>query len=465
MNMTATLDILRIRLDSAEQGHVLGFWDRLDDEARAALLDDVASVDLEQLKALHRRSLDQEPTGPASVEALPQITKGADSQADADARRVGEQLLRDGKSCAFTVAGGQGTRLGHEGPKGTFPATPIQGKPLFQVFAEKLLVLERRFLQPVPWYVMTSPGNHDDTQSFFAQHDYFGLKSDHVMFFQQGTMPALTADGRLILESEHALFRSPDGHGGSLRALFESGAVADMETRGVEEIYYFQVDNPLVEMCDPVFMGYHRQRGSEFSSKSVPKRAPEEKVGILVLVDGKPGVIEYSDLADGLRNAREDSGLLRFRAGNIAVHAISRAFVERLNEGGFGLPMHIARKKIPAKQPDGAIASVDGIKFETFVFDALPLARKVLLMEVPRATEFAPIKNRDGSDSPETSWRAQSTQFADWLEAAGVVVPRDPDGSPQHRIEICPLFADSRQEVAQRRTELPDSIDADTMIA
>lgn len=463
--MNATLETLRKRLIAAQQDHVLMFWDSLGDTERRSLLADIASVHLGQLADLHRRSRGDSSSAPGSVQALPQVVKGEDSQADAAARAVGEQLLREGRSCAFTVAGGQGTRLGHDGPKGTFPATPLQGKPLFQIFAEKLLVLERRFGHPVPWYVMTSPGNHVDTTSFFQEQGYFGLQKDHVMFFQQGTMPAIDINGRLVLESDHALFRSPDGHGGSLRALSESGAVADMKERGVEDIYYFQVDNPLVEMCDPTFMGYHRQQGSEFSSKAVPKRAPEEQVGILVLKDGKPGVIEYSDLADDLRDAREDDGRLRFRAGNIAVHGISRRFVERLNQGGFALPIHIARKKIPAMHPDGTVGPVDGIKFEMFVFDALPLAEKVLLMEVPRASEFSPIKNRAGRDSPETSWRDQSSQFADWLESADVTVPRDGDGCPMHRIEICPLFADSAADVRARRAELPATIEADTIIA
>lgn len=461
--MTA-YDALQHRFAAAGQSHVFAFWDSLDPAQQDAFAADLESVDLEQIAALHRKAAAGERTTPGSLAPLPQFTRGEDAAADARAREVGEGLLRDGKVAAFTVAGGQGTRLGHDGPKGTFPATPIKGKPLFQVFAEKLLALGDRFGRPVPWYLMTSPLNHEQTTSFFESNDFFGLDRDQVMFFSQGTMPAVDDEGRLILSAKDALFRSPDGHGGSLRALHASGAIDDMRTRGVEEIYYFQVDNPVMEMCDPVFMGYHRMEGSEFSSKVVPKREPGEKVGVLAEIDGKPGVIEYSDLADSLRDARDDDGKLTFRAGNIAVHGISRAFVEKLNEGTFGLPFHIARKEIPGVQADGTVEKRPGVKFETFVFDALPLASKVMVLEVPRASEFSPIKNREGSDSPETSRRDQSAQFASWLIAAGVAVPTDDEGFPTVNIEISPRFADSAEALLARKSELPASIDGDTYL-
>jgi len=464
MTTMSDYDQLRDRLVSAGQDHVLRFWNSLEPARQGAFAADLESVDLEQLAALHAKAVADVASTPGKVTPLSQITKGENPSSDARARAVGEELLAAGKVAAFTVAGGQGTRLGHDGPKGTFAATPIKGKPLFQVFAEKLLALGDRFGRPVPWYVMTSPLNHEQTTAFFESNDDFGLSPDQTMFFSQGTMPAVDADGHLILAAKDALFRSPDGHGGSLRALQVSGAVEDMRNRGIEDIYYFQVDNPVVEMCDPLFMGYHHMEGSAFSSKTVPKREPGEKVGILAEVDGKPGVIEYSDLSDSLRHARDADGKLTFRAGNIAVHGISRAFVERLNEGVFALPYHIARKDIPGLQPDGSVEKNPGVKFETFVFDALPLADKIMVLEVDRASEFSPIKNREGSDSPETSRRDQSTQFACWLEACGVDVPRDADGFSVHGIEIAPRFADSEAALEARKEALPRAIDGDTYL-
>ena len=458
------IEALRERLASLGQEHVLAFWDELSRSEQDDLIKDVASVDLDHLASLCTEAREEVSESPRRVEPLPQVTKGEDPQADARAAEVGWGLLREGKVGAFTVAGGQGTRLGFAGPKGTYPAGPVTGHSLFQLFAEKIQAVSRRAGRVVPWYIMTSPINDGDTRAFFGDNAYFGLNSEDVMFLQQGTMPAVDEEGRLILESRSGLCRSPDGHGGSLRALASSGALADMKRRGVEEIYYFQVDNPLLEMCDPVFMGYHRESGSEFSSKSVPKRGPGEKVGVLVYADGKPGVIEYSDLADELCHATEADGQLRFRAGNIAVHGISRTFVERLNEGGFALPHHFARKNIRGIDGDGTTADISGIKFETFVFDALPLAERVMLMEVDRAFEFSPIKNHEGTDSPASSTAHQSAMFASWLEAAGVEVPRGPDGAPACVIEVSPLFAADREELLSRKHDLPPRIEGDTFI-
>jgi UDP-N-acetylglucosamine/UDP-N-acetylgalactosamine diphosphorylase len=212
-------------------------------------------------------------------------------------------LLQAGKVAAFVVAGGQGTRLGHPGPKGCLEATPVTKKPLFQVFAEQILAAGRRAGTPVPWYVMTSPANDVATKAFFRQHDYFGLAEGDVFFLTQGTMPAIGLDGKLILSAPGSLALSPDGHGGSLKALRNSGALADMARRGVELISYFQVDNPLVRCVDPLMLGLHAVEGAEMSAKCLPKREPLEKLGNFCVVDGKVTVIEYSDLPDELAHA------------------------------------------------------------------------------------------------------------------------------------------------------------------
>ena len=225
---------------------------------------------------------------------------------------------------AFLVAGGQGTRLGYDGPKGEYPVTPIKNKPLFQVFAEQLRAYSRDFGKTVPWYVMTSDVNDAPTRAFFKKHDYFGYNPADVFFFQQGMMPAFAMDGRLLLGEKDSLALSPDGHGGSLRALDRSGALADMRSRGVEHLSYFQVDNPLVHCIDPLFLGLHDLTGSEMSSKTIPKAGPLEKVGNFVIGDGVVQVIEYSDLPEELAKQTNPDGTLRFNAGSIAIHALRR---------------------------------------------------------------------------------------------------------------------------------------------
>lgn len=454
---------LQERLAAAGQSHVLAHAASLGEEATERLVADLSDLDLELVRELVELSAAPAKAPAGELTPLPAVTEGSHPDEDAEARKIGEELLRQGKVAAFTVAGGQGTRLGHAGPKGTFKVTPLLGKPLFQVFAERIGALSRRHGATIPWYVMTSPLNHEDTVEFFAENRFFGLAQEDVVFFAQGTMPALTKDGKLILSGPDALFRSPDGHGGSLRAMHTSGALADMRSRGIEEIFYFQVDNPMVRICDPTFLGYHRQTGSDFSSKAVPKRDPFEKVGVLVKAGDSPTVIEYSDLPEELRDARDEDGKLAYRAGNVAIHFIRRAFVEELNRDRFSLPWHIAKKKIPVWN-DGSVEEQEGLKFETFVFDALPLAGRTLVMEVERGLDFSPVKNAEGSDSPRTARDDQVLAWAGWLDAAGLEVPRDGEGHPTVGIEIPASFALDAEELLAKKELLPSKIDGDFLL-
>jgi UDP-N-acetylglucosamine/UDP-N-acetylgalactosamine diphosphorylase len=345
------------------------------------------------------------------------------------------------------VAGGQGTRLGWDAPKGTFPATPITQAPLFQVFAEQILAARRRFGAIIRWYIMTSPMNDAPTREFFAEHGHFGLGADTVMFFQQGTLPSLALDGKLLLAETDEIAVNPDGHGGSLRALRHSGALDDMLAHGIEQISYFQVDNPLVHAVDPRFVGVHAAHpasSGEMTSKMVAKRDAAEKVGVFCAAGGRTMVVEYSDLPVALAAERDGAGRLRFDAGSIAIHMLSREFVERLTAHGLALPLHKARKKVPHIANDGTRVeptAPNAIKMETFVFDAIPMARSSVVLETERAEEFAPIKNANGDDSPATSNAAQSVRAARWLEAAGWAIPRSADGSPECTIELSPLAA------------------------
>ncbi len=248
---------------------------------------------------------------------------------------------------AFTVAGGQGTRLGYDGPKGAFPVTPVKGKPLFEVFAQKIIAAGRRHGRPLHWFIMTSHQNHAATEAFFTERRWFGLDRGRVHFFRQGRMPAVDFNGRILLETPGAIALSPDGHGGSLRALDRSGMLDLMAAEGVDTMSYFQVDNPLTHCVDPTFIGWHLQRGSEMSSKTVSKAFPEEKLGHFCVRKGQLVVVEYSDLPLDLQRMREADGRLRYAAGNIAIHVLDRDFVRRLARSGAerALPFHRAEKR------------------------------------------------------------------------------------------------------------------------
>jgi len=451
---TSTEKELRDRFEAAGQGQVFRFWSQLDESEQAILASQAASIDLDEIASLVTQSskaaaaIDLNSLEPAPVLPLP--SRGGDAALWERARAAGEEALRAGRVAAFTVAGGQGTRLGFAGPKGTFPVTPVLEKPLFQVFAEKILAASHRYGVVLPWYVMTSAVNHADTVAFFETHQHFGLQTDQVRFFQQGLMPAVDQAGKIILSGKGTIAMSPDGHGGSLRALVRSGSIERMREAGIDILSYFQVDNPLVRAIDPVFIGHHVLASSELSSKAVPKASAEEKVGVFCKADGRISVVEYSDLPDELSRKTDAEGALTFNAGSIAIHLFDRELIARLGDPAseVQLPFHFASKKIPTLDADGQPLSPgepNGTKFETFVFDALPFARNPIVIETAREDDFSPVKNAEGADSPLTSRHDQLRQFARWFAAAGVALACDDTGLPEISIEISPLFADSEE--------------------
>lgn len=449
---------LRQKLSSHKQDQVLRFYDTLTPEQQQRLASQLGSQDLDLLASLADSYVRQKPpiALPKDIQPVkpyPRTPAPGQEKLYADARARGDELLKQGKVGAFLVAGGQGTRLGYDGPKGEYPVTPIKNKPLFQTFAEQLHTHSRIAMKVIPWYIMTSEVNDAPTRAFFEKHNFFGYPKSDVFFFQQGMMPAFSMDGSLLLGEKDSLALSPDGHGGSLRALDRSGALADMKKRGVDHLSYFQVDNPLVHTIDPLFLGLHDLTGSEMSSKTVSKAGPLEKVGNFCIGDGKVQVIEYSDLPEELAR-RTEGGNLAFNAGSIAIHALRVSFIERLNTGGrLELPWHRAEKKVPYIDADGTLVKPDkpnAVKLEQFVFDAIPLASNPLVFTTSRAEEFSPVKNAQGDDSPATCRRDQIRRHADWLEIAGIDVPRE-NGEPAMTIEISPLYATSAEQLKARQ--------------
>jgi len=462
-------------LEQIGQGHVLRYFEALDESQQDQLLTQIEGIDWAEVARLIESHVKQKPQAalPAKVEPAPYYPHQPGDERKGqyeEARQRGEALIKEGKVAAFTVAGGQGTRLGWDGPKGTFPATPIRRLPLFGCFAEYIRHVQKRDGITLPWYIMTSPANDAQTRQAFKEHDYFGLDPDQLMFFPQGMMPAIDMQThRVLMESKSSIALSPDGHGGSLKALYTSGAIEDMKRRGIEQISYIQVDNPLVRVVDPLFIGLHATDQAQMSSKMLPKRDAKEKLGNFCLVDGRVQVIEYSDLSEELANQRLEDGSLRFTAGSIAIHVIERRFVEHLNAqpGAFGLPWHRAEKKVPYLDPDTEQTvepgSPNAVKLETFVFDALPMCDSSIVYETDRTDEFAPIKNADtpegeppAPDSPESSRRIQIERASRWLEQCGVAVPRDESDTPQATIEIAQTTAIEPGDLAG--VNLPTSI-------
>jgi UDP-N-acetylglucosamine/UDP-N-acetylgalactosamine diphosphorylase len=434
------------------QEHVLSGWDRLDEARRRSFLNELRALDLDELRRLYRQK-DEKQELPAPERIAPLPRPRIDAAQRAEFQRRAEAAFQQGEVAFLVVAGGQGSRLGFEQPKGMFPIGPVTHKPLFQIFAEMVLALRRRYHSALPLLVMTSPATDEETRRFFAEKSCYGLPPADVHFFCQGTMPAVDlASGRLLLEAPGQLFLSPNGHGGTLTGLADSGLLARLGQQGIRTISYFQVDNPLVDLGDRVFLGQHLAARAEVSSKVLPKRAPLEKVGNVVVVDGRCSIIEYSDLPESMARQTDAEGRPLFWAGNPAIHLFDVAFLTHVT-GAAALPWHLARKKVPHVDEQGRAvtpATENALKFERFIFDVLPLAERWTVLETERAREFAPVKNATGEDSPQTARQALSDLAGAWAGAAGLEVPRDKGGHVSVPLEVSPLFALDAEEFAAR---------------
>lgn len=451
-------DELRQRLKQHGQEHLLDALEKTSDADRANLVRELERLDLAELRALHgkREQKDALPER-GRIEPLP---RSAAEPTDEDVmENVGMDALKAGKVAYLVVAGGQGTRLGFDQPKGMFPIGPVSRKSLFQLHAEKVLALHRIFGQRVPLLVMTSPATDEATRLYFKRKNYFRLPPQDVWFFCQGTMPAVDlATGRLLREEPGRLCLSPNGHGGTITGLRDSALFDRLGELGIETIYYFQVDNPLVNLADYVFLGRHVENKAEVSSKVLPKTGPKEKVGNFLLVDGRCSMIEYSDLPDDWAHESDEQGQLKFWAGNPAIHLFDVEFLRKLTAEADRLPWHLARKKVPHLDSAGQLIHPEkenALKFERFIFDVLPQAERWTVLSTPREDEFAPVKNKEGVDSPGTAQAMMGAQAARWLNAIDIDVPEGIN------VEISPLFALDAMDLEEVADLIPTPITRD----
>lgn len=450
--VSAGLSELRELFGAHRQAHVFDFWDRLETREREALLaqanrlaPQLAQITQHQRRAVKALTGSAEQTL-APCEAIPLPERGGNPDDFEKARLRGLELQRAGRVGVFVVAGGQGSRLGFPGPKGALPVGPVTDRTLFEIQAQKLRGLSRRCGHSVPWYLMTSESTDAPTREFFRESGYFGLDPKDVFIFRQDMLPATNLECELMLESPGRIFESPNGHGGSLSALESSGALSDMAARGIDRIFYYQVDNPLVCLADPVYLGFHELRRAEMSCKVVRKTDPHEKLGVVAMRDQQLGIVEYTELGDRERFQRDESGDLEYWAGNIAIHILNTDFVRRVaRDADRILPFHASKKSIPTIDSNGEPVEVrepNGYKFERFVFDALPEAKRVCILEARVDAEFSPIKNADGADSLVTARADMTALYGRWLEKTGIET-RDRD-----LIEIDHSSIDSGEEAA-----------------
>ncbi|HBE67937.1 MAG TPA: UDP-N-acetylglucosamine pyrophosphorylase [Planctomycetaceae bacterium] len=436
------------------QEHLLQFASQLTPAELTSLESQIEAIDFEQLAALTSgkdKTIDwAELARRADPPRAVRLNRPAEESPSEAAIKAGTEAIKAGKVGVILVAGGQGTRLGFDQPKGMFKIGPVSNRTLFEMHCDRLRGVMDRMDVEIPMYVMTSPATDTQTRAYFDANDNCGLPNELLHIFCQGTMPAVDdSAGKILLADVNQIATSPDGHGGLVAALHKQGCFDDAQSRGVEYFFYAQVDNPLAQLCDPELIGHHILAKSQMTTQVVSKRFPMEKVGNVVTIDGKTNIIEYSDLPEDAANQTQPDGSLKFWAGNIAIHVFDRTFLESVVDDAAGLPFHRAHKAVTFVGPDGKTCKPEkpnAIKFERFVFDLLPLAENAIVVEGDPSRVFAPVKNADGAavDTPAKCKEAILALHHGWLEAAGAKI------APGVSVEIHPLWASCANEVAEK---------------
>jgi UDP-N-acetylglucosamine/UDP-N-acetylgalactosamine diphosphorylase len=437
--------VLVAKFHEAAQDQVFASWDRLSAEEQGKLLAQLHALDLNLVRKLIAQYLQgtQEKLEARVLTPAPVLSPSTVPGADDEAIARGEDALRKGQIGIVTAAGEIGMASGFDKPRGLYPIGPVSGKTLFRHHAEKIRAIARKYRAAPLWVIGTSPHNHQATLDHFKTEDWFGLNRADISFVVQDELPVINRRGKILLEEPGRIAMAPNGHGGVLMKVLSEEVFGALQVRGLQHLFYFQVDNPLARLCEPAFLGHHILAASDLSSKAVSKVDPEEKVGIFCRFNGTLGVVEHRELGQADQRRRDAGGRLEFRAANIGIHVFSMAFLDRLRQEALELSYHFADRKtsyIDRKGSRVVPRQTNSIQFECFVFDTLPLARSTLILEANREEEFSPVKSLNGRDSLTTARKDLSRLYARWLLAAGARAEGG-DGAEIDPVEISPLFA------------------------
>ena len=379
----------------------------MSDESKVKLLDDILTLDFNQIEELYKRINQTVDFNNSKIEPIDYNDKSKMTEEELKKyEQIGIQLIKSGKLAAVTMAGGQGTRLGHSGPKGTFDIGLDSHKPIFEILCDTLKKAHAKYGEFVTWYIMTSNENNEATIEFFEKNNYFGYPKEKIVFFKQGEIPMVDTNGKILIGTDGLVKQAADGHGGIFLSMKKNGIIYDMKTRGIEWSFIGGVDNVLVNMVDPVFLGLAAERGVLAAGKSVVKANPHEKVGVFCKRNGKPSVVEYSEISQEMAEAIDNEGGLIYGESHILCNLFSVKAIEEISKNT--LPYHSAFKKAKYLDEKGNIISSDkpnAYKFEAFLFDAFESLDDMAILRVKREEEFAPVKNAEGVDSPETAIR------------------------------------------------------------
>ena len=366
---------------------------------------EVLKINFEELNKLYDKAIKNEKVENSKIEPIPYIEKDKLSEEEKEHyKKIGENIIKNNEYAVVTMAGGQGSRLGHDGPKGTFDFGLENHKSIFEVLCDRLKEAYKKYNVYIPWYIMTSRQNNEDTINFFKKNNYFGYSKENVYFFKQGELPVLNDQGKLMLNKEGNINTAADGHGGVFISMEKEKITENMKQRGIKWVFIGPVDNVLIKMIDPIFIGICQDKNVLAGGKSIIKAYPEERVGVFCKKDGKPDVIEYTEISKEMAEMKNDRGELVYAESHINCNMFNIDIIEKISKNK--LPYHSAHKKIEYLNKEGQVVKPEepnAYKFEAFIFDAFKMLDEMTIFRVKREEEFAPIKNAEGKDSPKTA--------------------------------------------------------------
>lgn len=393
-------------LEENRQDSVLRVLKKLPEDKKEKLAQEILDLDFEQLKRLYKETQETPEILEKKLDHMNYVDKYKLSPEKTNQyTQLGEDIIKNGNYAVVTMAGGQGTRLGHKGPKGTFKIdVEPEPKYLFQILAENLEEANKKYGIVIPWYIMTSTENDKETEEFFKKHNYFGYPQNSVKFFTQGNLPLLFTNGSLVLDKDYNIKIAADGNGCIYKSMKKAGILDEMKKNNIKWVFIGAVDNALLNMVDPILIGLAIDEKHEIASKSIPKNSPKERVGVFCKANGVPSVIEYSELPEEMAEMRDEDGELLYGEAHIMCNLYTLEALEKIAE--IDLPYHVANKKTDYMNEDGEYIEVtepNAYKFEAFIFDAFNYFDDMSILRGRREEDFAPVKNKEGNDSPETA--------------------------------------------------------------
>ena len=393
-------------LKEYNQEHIITLLNKLDEEKREELMEQINNIDFHQIMELYENTKKEIEIKDNIIEAIDYLDKEKLTKNEKETfEELGERVITSGQYAVVTMAGGQGTRLGHPGPKGTFKLDVYgKGKYLFEILSENLKEANKKYGVVIPWYIMTSKENNDQTQEFLEKNNYFGYDKNNVMLFEQGELPLVDTEGKILIGKDFKIKEASDGNGGVFSSLRKTGMLSDMKEREIKWVFIGGVDNAILKMADTTLLGMAIERNVQIASKSVVKANPKEKVGVFCKMNGHPKVIEYSELPEKMAEEVDNNGELRFGESHIMCNLFTIDAIEKISKEP--LIYHSAFKKNSYINEEGKEIipeEPNSYKFEAFIYDSFEIFDDIAILRGKREDDFAPVKNKEGVDSPKTA--------------------------------------------------------------